>query len=51
MDKENFKDHTVYISKNGKLDEVKPPETGYGNLYVNWADGEITHFEASYTKK
>ncbi|WP_164214468.1 DUF3954 domain-containing protein [Virgibacillus sp. YIM 98842] len=51
MDKENFKEHTVYIFKDGKLDEVEPPETGFGKLHVNWSNGVITHFEASYTKK
>lgn len=46
-----FKDDTVYICRNGNLEEVEKPHTGFGKLQVNWNDGKITYYESSYTKK
>jgi hypothetical protein len=48
---DELKDHTVYICRNGNLEEVEKPPTGFGRLQVNWQDGKIAYYESTYTKK
>lgn len=44
-------ENAVYIVKNGELEKVDPPETGFGRQTINWQDGKLIHYEVSYTKR
>lgn len=43
--------NAVYIVKNGVLEKIEPPETGFGKQTVTWQDGKLAHYEVSYTKR
>lgn len=41
----------IYRVKNGKLEKIKNPESGFGKQTIYWQDGKITNVEVSYTEK
>ncbi|MDC3414284.1 DUF3954 domain-containing protein [Terrihalobacillus insolitus] len=47
----DLKEDAVYRIKDGKIDRVDMPETGYGKQVITWQDGKPSHYEVSYTKK
>jgi len=44
-------ENAVYIVKNGELEKVEVPLTGFGKQTINWQDGKLQHYEVSYTKR
>lgn len=47
----NLKEDAVYIIKNGNMEKVDVPLTGFGKQTINWQDGKLLHYEVSYTKR
>lgn len=47
----NLNEDGIYRVKNGKLQEVKKPESGFGKQTITWQQGKITNVEVTYTEK
>ena len=44
-------ENAVYRVKDGKLDVVDVPGSGFGKQVIMWQDGKPERYEVSYTKK
>jgi len=44
-----LKDGEVYVVKNGDLEPVDKPLSGFGKTTINWQDGKPVGYEVSYT--
>ncbi len=42
-------ENDVYIVKDGKLELVDRPKTGFGKTIINWQDNKPVSLEISYT--
>lgn len=47
----NLEEDAVYQVKDGKLEKIATPPTGYGKQVILWQNGKISHCEISYTEK
>lgn len=41
----------LYLVKNGKIEEIERPSSGYGRQSVLWQNGEPVNIEVNQTKK
>ncbi len=41
----------LYLVKNGKIEVIEKPSSGYGRQSVFWQDGEPVNIEVNQTKK
>lgn len=41
----------LYLVKNGKIEEIERPSSGFGRQSVLWQDGEPVNIEVNQTKK
>ncbi|MGX7395421.1 DUF3954 domain-containing protein [Carnobacterium mobile] len=49
MDNIKLTENAVYVVKNGKLELVDMPKSGFGKTILNWQDGKVISKEISYT--
>lgn len=47
----DLKKDVIYRVRNGRLEKIKNPESGFGKQTIIWQDGKITNVEVSYTEK
>lgn len=46
-----LRENAIYIVKQGKLELVEKPKTGFGKTIIHWQDGHPITQEIRYTKK
>jgi len=51
MDKISLTEDAVYRVKDGKLEKLDEPASGFGEVTIKWMDGKPAHYEVKYTKK
>lgn len=49
MEDAKLKENTVYLFKDGKLEAIDKPKTGFGKTIINWQDNKPVSMEISYT--
>lgn len=49
MEQNQLKEGNVYVVKDGKLNPVDKPKTGFGKTIFHWQDGKIVNKEITYT--
>lgn len=50
-EKLNLKEDAIYRVKNGQLEKVVSPQSGFGKQVITWQNGRITNCEVSFTVK
>lgn len=48
---EKLKEGSIYIVRNGIIELIDKPESGFGKTIIHWQDGKPITQEVSYTKK
>ncbi|WP_096269489.1 DUF3954 domain-containing protein [Paucisalibacillus globulus] len=46
----NLEEEALYRVKNGKLEKLDKPITGFGEVIQKWQDGKLGRYEVKYTK-
>lgn len=46
-----YEEGSVFIVKNGKIEVIDKPKTGFGKTIIHWQNGKATSQEIIYTKK
>lgn len=49
MSSKELNEGQLYMVKDGKLEPVEKPKTGFGKTTINWQDGKPVSLEISYT--
>ena len=49
MSSNELNEGQVYVVKEGKLEPVEKPRTGFGKTTIHWQDGKYVSMEISYT--
>lgn len=44
-------ENAVYRVKDGTLEKLDTPSSGYGKQVINWQNGKPIYYEVSYTRK
>ena len=47
----NLREDAVYVVKEGKLQRIPKPDSGYGETSITWQHGKIHAKKVSYTVK
>ena len=47
----NLHKNAVFIVKNGKIDLIPAPQSGYGKQIISWSDQKPTHIDISSSMK
>lgn len=47
----NLSENAIYRVKDGILEKLDAPCSGFGKQVINWQDGKPTYYEVRYTKK
>lgn len=50
MSKEKHVDNSIYIDRNGIIEPIEKPSTGFGKTIIHWQDGKPVSQEVTYTK-
>lgn len=43
--------NAIYVVKDGKMETIEAPSSGFGKQTVCWQDGKPTHIEYNYSKR
>ena len=43
------KEGHIYVVKDGQLEQIEQPRTGFGKTTIHWQDGKPVSLEISYT--
>ena len=43
------KEGHIYVVKDGQLEQIEQPRTGFGKTTIHWQDGKPVYLEISYT--
>lgn len=46
----NLDEDALYRVKDGQLEKMDKPETGFGEVIQKWQDGKLGRYEVKYTK-
>ncbi|GGN54949.1 DUF3954 domain-containing protein [Oceanobacillus indicireducens] len=46
----DLNEDAVYRVKEGKLEKLDKPATGFGEVVLKWQDGKLGRYEVKYTK-
>lgn len=49
MDNIKLQENTVYIFRNGQLEAIDKPKTGFGKTVIHWQDHKVVSMEINYT--
>jgi hypothetical protein len=49
MSSKELHEGQVYVVKDGNLEPLEKPRTGFGKTTINWQDGKPVSMEISYT--
>lgn len=44
-------ENAIYRVKDGILEKLDTPSSGYGKQVINWQNGKPIYYEVSYTRK
>ncbi|WP_156290769.1 DUF3954 domain-containing protein [Oceanobacillus salinisoli] len=46
----NLEEEALYRVKNGQLEKMDKPASGFGEVVQKWEDGKLGRYEVKYTK-
>lgn len=46
-----LRENAIYRVKDGVLEKLEAPESGFGKQVIHWQNGKPIYYEVRYTKK